>query len=473
MDVQTRTAEGLQIAKPAVIGLIGAAAIGLFQIFLHLRRRPLNRRKSKKALRKAVQALEPKMALNREELVNTLPPCPTMTRQMKSNVESKLRSEGWTTGRSVIVNQESNTISVFNEYEQTGATQQLPDIPLFYDNIPVIPHSFPFLIPRNGHTGTLKNFHNIEPTTPAEGLYKSQLKQLDSKFPGIATIDYYLDRIVVINFQSREFYLQALTETETECFRAFGCLIFFGLVGGIASGRYRGTGTRRTTENATSPVGDSFLPGCLVYNEGNEYSRIGTFLHPTSIPFLDTMEIAHFTVSAHSFMKKRSLNVGLNVPFLVLAPISLYVAYLTANAQVWLEHLAIQVFLFRSLMWSYCLICEYGGVIAKIHNMVPITLICANVQPGKVHVETELPMLNWVGIFLLPTVVRLLVFGYIEKLFPSIKGHSMFGLEWPAVFEFASTLKYVSLIFIFIDIDRSGMFRRFVKIHLNNFQGLV
>jgi hypothetical protein len=105
--------------------------------------------------------------------------------------------------------------------------------------------------------------------------------------------------------------------------------------------------------------------------------------------------------------------------------------------------------------------------------MVPITILGANFQPGKVHVETELPMLNWVGIFLLPTVFRLLVFGYIEQLFPSVKGHSMFGLEWPALFEFALTLKYVSLIFTFIDIDRSGMFKRFVKIHLNNVEGLV
>jgi hypothetical protein len=360
----------VQISKPVVIGMIGAAAIVLFQIILHLRRAPIHKPIANNTSSQRVQRMAQKLGFESHERMNFLPVCPVMTRQMKLQLESKLNSEAWTKGRKVVVNEESNTISLFDIDDGTDVVQPLETVPLSYDNIPVIPHSFQFGIPK---VSRLKDFRDIETITPRDGLYQFQIKELCSYFPGISTVDFFLDRVVVITFLNADFHQQAVEKTHTERFRAFGCLIYFGLLAGAVSDRLI-RGPRTTKEQAISVVGDNFIPGCRVYNEADEFSRIGTFLHPTSIPFLHSLNVAHFTLSAHSFMKKRSIDIGLNGTFAFLAPFSIHFAYIMAENQMWSEFLAVQVVVFQLLLWAYILLCKYAGSITKIHNIVNLIL---------------------------------------------------------------------------------------------------
>ena len=68
---------------------------------------------------------------------------PTMSLSIAEKLNQTIRDEPWTLGRTVIINEASNTISLFHRHGSESLVVRQHDIPLRYHGVPVIPHHFP------------------------------------------------------------------------------------------------------------------------------------------------------------------------------------------------------------------------------------------------------------------------------------------------------------------------------------------
>jgi hypothetical protein len=103
-----------------------------------------------------------------------------------------LKHAGWTRGREVVVNTESNTISVFQDPESTVLNSDLGTIPLTLLDFEIIPHPFP----RPSPATTLPELATEEPLH--NGLSNQHRRVLREIFPGLRRAEFYRDRIIVI-----------------------------------------------------------------------------------------------------------------------------------------------------------------------------------------------------------------------------------------------------------------------------------
>lgn len=240
------------------------------------------------------------------------PPTPKMTVDV-DHLNHLLERAGWTRGRDVVVNAESNTISVYEDLESTSEESDLETIPLFFHDIPIIPHSFP----RPSPSTAPPEFATEEPML--DGLSNEQIKVLRETLPGLERIEFYLDRIVVLTVREK-FANVSLEKTGAMCFAAFGCVSILAVVNRTLGHRHEGVAKNEAISTR------SIFPGSKVYNSVHAYSTLGAFLVPGSKYPSSEYLLEFFTVSAHSFLRKRSFDFGFTWPTLLAGPVVAYLA---------------------------------------------------------------------------------------------------------------------------------------------------
>ena len=90
-------------------------------------------------------------------------------------IEQTIHKEPWTVGRRVVINRESNTISLFNDGDSDSSFPGTAAVPLYYQGISIIPHHFcdgggPLLKPTELSTSFTE--------TTLDGLTDAQIRQI-------------------------------------------------------------------------------------------------------------------------------------------------------------------------------------------------------------------------------------------------------------------------------------------------------
>ena len=267
------------------------------------------------------------------------PPTLRMDLNTEKTILQALSSATWTRGRDVLVNVASNTISVFQPEDDYNLDDyNLDDVPLSLHGVPIIPHPFPEITPRpdSDPFGSTEDHF--------DGLSLEQLKAFYDFFPGLKSIEFYYDRVVILRvaMDAYDFCLEKVRGERV--FTGFGCAIWLLAVYPLPQ--------RRAVQEVidaeeTSPA--TFSPGCHIYNSLGAFSTLGTFLvkdweYPSS-----AVNIDYFTVSAHSYVQKRDIDAGFNRASLVVFPLCMFVASVKANSQSLVISWCRQYFLNR--MW--------------------------------------------------------------------------------------------------------------------------
>ena len=125
--------------------------------------------------------------------------------------------EKWAKGRNVVVNENTNTISVFH-MDEPGHNIVSEDIPLTYQNVSVIPHPFPNFVPL---------FYPLELNTPTgelpDRLSSDQIRRFRNYFPGMVSLHYFLDRQIIIRLTKSAYKLAV--EKVGYC-QAWSCMFY-------------------------------------------------------------------------------------------------------------------------------------------------------------------------------------------------------------------------------------------------------
>jgi len=246
-------------------------------------------------------------------------PTPTMIPQTEQKIRQALLSASWAKRRNVVVNKGSNTISVFEPEEPDEPN--LEEIPLSLHGVPIIPHPFPKIEPLTGPDP-------FESTAPhQDGLSAEELQTLRDFFPGVESIEFYFDRVIILRVARNvhDFCLEKVGGQRV--FSGFGCVIW--LLAVYVGQRH----PIQAVEGAEEAPPASLYPGCHIYNSVGAFSTLGVFLvkgqeYPSS-----AVNIDYFTLSAHSYLKKREIHAGLNWESLILIPLCMYMAYVEASSQ--------------------------------------------------------------------------------------------------------------------------------------------
>jgi hypothetical protein len=289
-------------------------------------------------------------------------PTPTMDHTTEKNVRQALSSATWTIGRNLVVNVGSNTISVFDLGNQIE--DNLEDIPLSIHGVPIIPHSFQEPTPTLDAPPLLDATDELDPQgTLCDGLSDEELNAVRKYFPGLLqSIEFFFDRVVILTVGT-DCFTMCLEKIGGTSFRAFGCVFVLLAVGeSVRRGR-----RKSPPEDLVSPGG--VRPGSKIYNEGGGFSTLGAFLvdgkdYPTSEYLL-----TWFTVSAHSFLRKRPFKIGSWSTMLVV-PVIAKIALKLAMTSFFGVSVCRQYLLARVCIWSWELVWKFWGFKLGWHGMV-------------------------------------------------------------------------------------------------------
>ena len=228
---------------------------------------------------------------------NTTTPNTTRTPTMPENIfeylSTHLANEPWTIGRDTVVNKMSNTISVFEVRDSNGNHTAITDeIPFSYRDVPVIPHCYPRPHPDPAP------FDHSSNNTLFDGLTEKDIRILRQNLRGILAIDFYIDRQVYIKM-TREGWEKAYDKYETTALRAFGCILIL-ILAASQDVPFKGFIEYSSTESR-----EPIAPGVEVFNKFAEYSSIGVLL--LLCGYGPQEDLKYFTLSAHSFVRKRNV----------------------------------------------------------------------------------------------------------------------------------------------------------------------
>jgi hypothetical protein len=299
-------------------------------------------------------------------------PSPTMNDTTEEKVLQALSSATWTTGRNVVVNVESNTISAF--YLENQIEDTLEDIPLSILGIPIIPHLFPQPTPPLNAPPLLDAPDGLDPGHLCDGLSDQELSALRKYFPGlIQSIEFFLDRVVILTVGTDHFNM-CFDKIGGTYFRAFGCVFVLLVRHARRKSPPEDLVSQSPPEDLVSPGG--LRPGCKIYNEDGGFSTLGAFLvdgketYPTSEYLL-----TWFTVSAHSFLRKRPFRVG-SWFTIIFVPLIGKIALKWAMTSFFGLSVCRQYLLARVCIRSWELVWKFCGFKLGWHG-----LVCANSPP--------------------------------------------------------------------------------------------
>jgi hypothetical protein len=240
-----------------------------------------------------------------------------MLDNLKHQITESIYKENWTRGRQVVIN--DDTISLFKDDDSPSQTRTT-DIPLRYFGIPVIPHHHQYV------NGSELHLLFTSPNDPSEGRYgltEARLAKLRSFFMGVRTVDVYLDNQIIIGLDSETHYQLAVEKIICPYFRAWHylCLLMVILPD---DGNPVNIPNQDDLQSDCPPL----APGAKVWNDAGEFSTIGTFLHPDPRAISSSLEVKNFSVSAHSFLRKRELAWSFNGLWLSAVIVIGYLGYL-------------------------------------------------------------------------------------------------------------------------------------------------
>lgn len=281
-----------------------------------------------------------------------------MSAEEASRIEQLIQEESWTLGRDVIVNRNSNTISLFDIHDKDFCFFVRAPVPLYYQGVPVIPHHFcgcasPLVRPQE--------LSILSMETTLDGLTSQQIRQLREYIGYIETIDFYIDRWVVVTIPL-DLYTTALQKIESPYFQAWDCI--FRLV----------PSTWQTKINTNKEPLSVPVPGFRVQSDTGVRSTRGALLRcrnqklSASGPTIDL-----FTVSRHSFTAKRAIDLKPSLLSTAVLAAVLKLAYTVAEQAIlpWQLHQQLVLIKVGIIMQDYLWI--FGGRRLGFHILVSPT----------------------------------------------------------------------------------------------------
>jgi hypothetical protein len=346
-------------------------------------------------------------------------------------------------GRCVIINETSNTISLFHRLRSKSLLARQYDIPLRYHGVPVIPYHFP-------------GSRSVDPPTPAtpselqdsvalprvDGLSNAQLYRLLSFIPGvIETIDFYLDRSVLITMDYTSF-LAAREKVGADFFSAWGCVFAFTLYTSLGSERSK----MPTRRDKILPNSRETGPGSEIYNRAGTMSTFGPFLSRKSPSTLPTHDTDLFVVSAHSFLMKQKVCVGFSPLALFILASVIYLAIVATSSELFPTPLLKQLFVVRTGVFLQDCLWKYLGRIFGYHNMVTPFRPILTRQSGMLRIERSSPMFSF-DIYLLVPMLPSLFLRWIEHRAPEVhlltRRFTCLPVDWSAWIEAIFTVTWI------------------------------
>jgi hypothetical protein len=286
---------------------------------------------------------------------NTTPRTPTMPENIFEYLSTHLANESWTIGRDTVVNKMSNTISVFEVSDSNGNHTVITDeIPFSYRDVPVIPHCYP-----RSHSNPAP-FDYSSNNTLFDGLTEKDIRTLRQNLCGILAIDFYIDRQVYIKM-TREGWEEAYDKYQTTALSAFGCILIL-ILAAPQDVPFKGFIEYSSTESR-----EPIAPGVEIFNKFAEYSSIGVLL--LLCGYGPQEDLKYFTLSAHSFVRKRHV-YDFNILSAFVLTIITYIAYIAATRQLY-SLLFLKTWLFiRLYIFLWDALIKYHGKLLGIHQLV-------------------------------------------------------------------------------------------------------
>jgi hypothetical protein len=285
-----------------------------------------------------------------------------MSPSTAEKLEQTIRDETWTLGRTVIINEASNTISLFHRHGSESLVVRQHDIPLRYHGVPVIPHHFPASV--NPLKPAPSELEDSVALPRVDGLSNAQLCRLSSFIPGtIATIDFYLDRRVIITMDYSS-HSPALEKVGSVYFCAWGCIFTLSTSWGFAGGNMP------TRCDQILPSSSETGPGSEIYNSAGTMSTFGPFLSRRTLSTLSTHDTDLFVVSAHSFLMKEKVCVESNLLSLCVIASIIYLAIIATASELFPMPLLKQLFMIRTAVFLQNYLWKFLGRSLGYHNLV-------------------------------------------------------------------------------------------------------
>ena len=140
-------------------------------------------------------------------------------------------------------------------------------------------------------------------------------------------------------------------------FVAFGCV--FVLQAAQAVGEESDRFRERLTTVATAKYGENqsmykgLYPGCNVFNADGARSTLGVFLVPGPDYPTSAYSLEYFTVSAHSFLRKRKLGFNVSWSTIVAVPIIARMVYSSISKRLFDLAICRQYLIARNCLWMW------------------------------------------------------------------------------------------------------------------------
>lgn len=218
-------------------------------------------------------------------------------RSRKPDINFVLRSlkhEMWMSGRHCAYNRKTETISLFSD--DSGSVSNLP-IPLRYQGYPLLPHSFS--PPETSPVLPVSLQPAFQGITSSLG--PDHIEGISILLPELTAIDAFEDGTCVLLFDDNESRLRATQTIGSETFR-IGTFFFVMAVGLLLE-----EVSQTEADFAPSDGNENHVPGSKVFNDKQHSSTMGVYLHPYPTSTARYTLVRHFTVSSHSFIRRKHL----------------------------------------------------------------------------------------------------------------------------------------------------------------------
>ena len=281
-----------------------------------------------------------------------------MSKDKAKKVLEDCKTEKWAKQRNVIFNEDTNTISVF-DMDECGHDEpnEGEPIPLTYQDVSIVPHPFPKLVP---------TIFPVELNTPTEELpdrlSSDQIRRFHLYFPGMVSLEYFIDRQIIVRL-TKSAYELAMEKVGSTSLRAWSCTVLL-----VWSSQF----ADKTEKFPSIQSAPSVIPGSNIYNVENRFSTLGVFLKP--LPVIDERDIkvAHFTVSAHSFLSQKQSGIfdKTSVIFIFLITNTVF---RSMRSIIFLPFILVQQYLVIRVTISVMnVIWKFFGHIVGLHSLVTL-----------------------------------------------------------------------------------------------------
>ena len=241
-----------------------------------------------------------------------------------------------------------------------------------------------------------------------------------------------------------KFLFEAVTVIGGFSFVAFGCVFVLRAAQAVGeeSDRFRErVATAKYEENQSMFKG--LYPGCNVFNTDGARSTLGVFLVPGPDYPTSAYSLEYFTVSAHSFLRKRKLGFNVSWSAIVAVPIIARMVYSSISRRFFDLAMCQQYLIVRNClwMWDIFIVSNLGrNIMFRNYVMSPESALMN--QNGPIELVKNLTMLQMSMVYMFPIMARWL----LDLLF-DLSGYWGF---LPTLTEIGLELYYLRFLVIFV-----------------------